>query len=406
MAAAANPEDVIEYAPMEPEAVLRCHRRRVSEFSQFSELDRFELPEVSRLLEQDEGSEGGHALPSTPQDESYDPLEDELVDQVINREESTGDLDFSQMAHNAIEHAEELVHKAEEFAHKVWAAGTRLVSFHALPPWAQDNDYIHKSHRAPMPSFYACFRSIFYIHTETVNIWTHLLGCIGFVIIATYFLTRPSIEIDYQEKVVFSCFFAGAIVCMGASFIFHTVGCHSKRVLRLFSKFDYCGISLLIVGSFIPWLYYGFYCSFVPKVIYLTCVICLGSACMVVSLVDKFGEPEYRSLRAGLFLGFGLSGVVPAVHYLYSEGWFNSVPLTAVGWLALMGALYVAGALLYAFRVPERWFPGKCDIYFQSHQIFHVLVVAGAMVHYHGVSEMAMHRLTNGECSSEQHLVL
>ena len=65
----------------------------------------------------------------------------------------------------------------------------------------------------------------------------------------------------------------------------------------------------------------------------------------------------------GLFLGFGLSGVVPAVHYLYSEGWFNSVPLTAVGYLALMGALYVAGALLYAFRVPERWFPGKCDIY-------------------------------------------
>ncbi|KAF0291092.1 Adiponectin receptor protein [Amphibalanus amphitrite] len=71
-----------------------------------------------------------------------------------------------------------------------------------------------------------------------------------------------------------------------------------------------------------------------------------------------------------------------------------------------MGALYVAGALLYAFRVPERWFPGKCDIYFQSHQIFHVLVVAAAMVHYHGVSELAMHRLTNGECASDQHLVL
>ena len=64
-------------------------------------------------------------------------------------------------------------------------------------------------------------------------------------------------------------------------------------------RFDYCGISLLIVGSFIPWLYYGFYCSFVAKVIYLTCVICLGSACMIVSLVDKFGEPEYRMLRAG-----------------------------------------------------------------------------------------------------------
>lgn len=35
---------------------------------------------------------------------------------------------------------------------------------------------------------------------------------------------------------------------------------------------------------------------------------------------------------------------------------------------------------------------------FQSHQIFHVFVVAAAFVHYHGISEMAMHRLSVGEC--------
>lgn len=35
---------------------------------------------------------------------------------------------------------------------------------------------------------------------------------------------------------------------------------------------------------------------------------------------------------------------------------------------------------------------------FQSHQIFHVFVVAAAFVHYHGISEMAMHRLNIGEC--------
>ena len=75
--------------------------------------------------------------------------------------------------------------------------------------------------------------------------------------------------------------------------------CDTPAPRLVSGRFDYCGISLLIVGSFIPWLYYGFYCSFVPKVIYLTCVICLGSACMIVSLVDKFGEPEYRMLRAG-----------------------------------------------------------------------------------------------------------
>lgn len=33
-----------------------------------------------------------------------------------------------------------------------------------------------------------------------------------------------------------------------------------------------------------------------------------------------------------------------------------------------------------------------------SHQLFHLLVIAAAFVHYHGISEMAMHRLAYGEC--------
>jgi hypothetical protein len=36
-------------------------------------------------------------------------------------------------------------------------------------------------------------------------------------------------------------------------------------------------------------------------------------------------------------------------------------------------------------------------------QIFHLLVVAAAFVHYHGISEMALHRLVHGEkCTALQ----
>ena len=62
----------------------------------------------------------------------------------------------------------------------------------------------------------------------------------------------------------------------------------------------------------------------------------------------------------------------------------------------IMGLLYLTGALLYATRIPERFMPGKCDIWFQSHQIFHLLVVAAAFVHYHGISAMALQRLVIG----------
>ncbi|PAA76042.1 hypothetical protein BOX15_Mlig021230g1, partial [Macrostomum lignano] len=223
-------------------------------------------------------------------------------------------------------------------------------------------------------------------------------GCIAFSGIAVYFLTRPSIEVQWQEKVVFAAFFLGAVLCMGFSFIFHTVYCHSERVGRLFNKLDYCGIALLTMGSFVPWLYYSFYCQLSPKIIYLSLISVLGTTAIVVSMFDKFAAPQYRPLRAGVFIALGLSGVIPALHYVILEGFYSAIYHASMGWLVLMALLYITGAVIYAVRFPERLFPGKFDLWFQSHQIFHVFVVAAAFVHFHGISEIANYRLTAGDC--------
>lgn len=65
---------------------------------------------------------------------------------------------------------------AGDFMRKVWSASWSVCNFRHLPHWLQDNDYLHDGHRPPLPSFKMCFKSIFRIHTETGNIWTHLLG--------------------------------------------------------------------------------------------------------------------------------------------------------------------------------------------------------------------------------------
>lgn len=339
------------------------------------------------VLAEDE-DEAGCPLPSTPEDTQL--IEAEMTE-VLKAGVLSDEIDLGALAHNAAE-------QAEEFVRKVWEASWKVCHYKNLPKWLQDNDFLHRGHRPPLPSFTACFKSIFRLHTETGNIWTHLLGCVAFIGVAAYFLSRPSVEVQVQEKIIFGAFFAGAIICLGFSFAFHTVSCHSVEIGRLFSKLDYCGIALLIMGSFVPWLYYGFYCHYQPKVIYLSVVSVLGCLSIIVSLWDKFSEPTLRPLRAGVFMSFGLSGVIPAIHYGYMEGWFSQISQTSLGWLALMGLLYISGALLYALRVPERWFPGKFDIWFQSHQLFHILVIAAAFVHYHGISEMAMYRVTVGEC--------
>ncbi|XP_011184347.1 adiponectin receptor protein [Zeugodacus cucurbitae] len=345
------------------------------------------------LLEYDdelvEEDDAGCPLPSTPEDTQL--IEAEMTE-VLKAGVLSDEIDLGALAHNAAE-------QAEEFVRKVWEASWMVCHYKNLPKWLQDNDFLHRGHRPPLPSFSACFKSIFRVHTETGNIWTHLLGCVAFIGVALYFLSRPSVEIQIQEKIIFGAFFAGAIICLGFSFAFHTLSCHSVEIGRLFSKLDYCGIALLIMGSFVPWLYYGFYCHYQPKVIYLSVVCVLGSLSIIVSLWDKFSEPGLRPLRAGVFMSFGLSGIIPAIHYSLMEGWFSKISQASLGWLILMGLLYILGALLYALRVPERWFPGKFDIWFQSHQLFHILVIAAAFVHYHGISEMAMYRVTVGECT-------
>ena len=67
----------------------------------------------------------------------------------------------------------------------------------------------------------------------------------------------------------------------------------------LFRRLDYCGIIMMIVASFTPWLYYGFYCRTTPAILYQVSVSGFGIACSVFALKDKFSLPEYRLIRAG-----------------------------------------------------------------------------------------------------------
>lgn len=66
---------------------------------------------------------------------------------------------------------------------------------------------------------------------------------------------------------------------------------------------------------------------------------------------------------SGVFLGLGLSGIIPTMHFTIAEGFVKATTVGQMGWFILMGAMYITGAGLYAARIPERYFPGKCDIW-------------------------------------------
>ncbi|KAF7495333.1 Adiponectin receptor protein [Sarcoptes scabiei] len=291
---------------------------------------------------------------------------------------------------------------AKEFAGKTVTQATKTVTqatgavwkvchFSHLPKWMQDNEFLHTGHRPPLPTFWECIKSIFRLHTETGNIWTHGLGSLLFVGLFIYEFVTISAHKTAIDRLMLTIYFCGIILCLFFSFMFHTFSCYaSPKVIKIFSKLDYCGISLQIIGSMTPALYYGFYEDFDMFKLYISFGVVLCIISIAVSMWDKFGEPKYRSFRAMVFLCFGLSNVIPGVHWYII---LDSRLLTAYYLFILQGALYVIGSLLYANRIPERLFPGKCDYMFQSHQIFHVLVVLAAFVHLNGINSMAEFRL-------------
>lgn len=282
----------------------------------------------------------------------------------------------------------------KNFSKYVWES----ISHHELPNWLKDNEFIEHGHRPELPSITACLKSWFRLHTETGNIWTHLFGALMFIFIAISTFSIPTKEKPLQEKFIFGIFFFGAITCLFCSTFYHTFSCYSSKVSVVFKKIDYCGISILTMGSFVPWLYYAFYCQQTTMFVYIIFILFLGSSCIIVSLWEKFGTSEYRALRAGMFIALGLSAIIPATHFTVTIGAYKAWNVGNMKWLILMAVLYIGGACIYAARIPERYFPGKCDIWFQSHQIFHVCVVVAAYVHYHGISNLSKYSLSIGDC--------
>lgn len=151
--------------------------------------------------------------------------------------------------------AKQVESKIEEALLQIWDQ---------LEPWRRDNAYILSGYRTTSNSYWRSFLSLGYLHNESVNIWSHLLGAFGFTVAGAFLhsVVAPRYETaSGADLLVWSCFFAGAFLCLGMSATYHAISNHSPDVARLGNKLDYSGIVFLIVGSYVPAIYYGFCCS-------------------------------------------------------------------------------------------------------------------------------------------------
>jgi len=109
----------------------------------------------------------------------------------------------------------------------------------------------------------------------------------------------------------------------------------------------------------------------------ISCIV-LGLVILVLIVAQLYlRQSSFGNISQYLFLIFCIFGFVPIIHFCWIYG-LDSAEVNASFWKIFFAYVFLAsGFVVWKFHIPERWLIGKCDIWFSSHQLWHVMVMLG-----------------------------
>ncbi|KAM5528115.1 hemolysin-iii channel protein [Fusarium oxysporum f. sp. phaseoli] len=261
---------------------------------------------------------------------------------------------------------------------------SRTVTWHDIPEWRRDK-HIPTGYRPLEPDYLQVIRSLIFLHNETCNVWTHLIGALLLPLFAAAILrtvSRPQyMDVTRTDFIMFIVFFCSAELCLVFSAVYHLTESHSHEVEQFWHRRDLLGIVIVTDGSFIPGIYYIFSCEPILLKVHWTIVVVCGSATAALISIPKFRTLRWRKVRVGAYVALGASAFIPLLHGVHVYGLEYMFQYSGMKWYLVELLLYGGGCGIYAFRIPERFAPGHFDIWFSSHQIFHVTILCAMYVH-------------------------
>ncbi|CAL8396855.1 unnamed protein product [Gadus morhua 'NCC'] len=238
--------------------------------------------------------------------------------------------------------------------------------------------HVHSGYRPLGQSWSYYLRSLFQRHNETVNTWTHLLGFLVFLLT----LCRLAETVDFVGDPHAWPLLVLAVSAMGyngCSAAAHLLGGKSELCHYLFFFMDYIGVAQYQYGSATVHFYYALEESwharvagvFMPAAVVLSCLSCLGCC------YGKFCSHSLPTWvrRVGQVTPSALAyawDTSPVFQRLLR--WSADDDEAALCFHLGQVVFFLSSAFFFTYPLPQRWFPGRCDIVGQSHQIFHVLL--------------------------------
>ncbi|ELU02271.1 hypothetical protein CAPTEDRAFT_138960 [Capitella teleta] len=271
----------------------------------------------------------------------------------------------------------------------------QLFNYNEVPHFLKGNPYVTGGYPS-LPSLHLCMRSLLAWTNETVNVWSHLLGFLVFLGLCLWdnIVWMPSINGSFTDRVILTIGLLCYQFCMLASTGYHLFRCHSETACNKWLALDLTGISVGLLGCYLPGIHLGFYCLSVWRDVYLLVIGGLFVAVFIFQTQPKYYSDNWFRRRLVLYCFLTGYGVIPAVHWVYLNGGL-SAPVVQM-FAPKIAVVYLLGLLAFFFYVskfPEKVFPGRFNFIGSSHQMWHVVVVVAFVWWHHSGQLLLMYRL-------------
>jgi hemolysin III len=179
---------------------------------------------------------------------------------------------------------------------------------------------------------------------------------------AALLVTAPS----GKARLAAAIYVLGLAGLLGTSALYHRVTWRRPNVRRWMRRLDHSMIFLLIAGTYTP---FALIVLSQPLGAVVLVLIWTGAAGGIV--LSLLWPDAPRPVSAGIYIGLGWVAIIAMPQMLDRLG------VLGVAMILAGGLLYSVGAVVYARKRPDP-FPTV----FGYHEIFHVLVVAAAALHF------------------------
>ncbi|XP_028406100.1 progestin and adipoQ receptor family member 4-like [Dendronephthya gigantea] len=255
-----------------------------------------------------------------------------------------------------------------------------LHHFNCLPDHLRFNQYVHTGYRVDL-STWGCLKSLFYLHNESFNVYSHGLAMIALIILSQYVFGKTS-HLRF-DPILYSIHYITSTACMLFSSIYHLMLCHNsgKPAYDSLIKLDYFGIWLVTGLSCLTFLKATLFCF--PQVHLAVVSIYFLLLCVSFIFAKKTTSQKTR-LQSLTIMGVVRGLFIYTTRYIMSILGYTTGPLNTFRYIIGGEMIGVLGGIINVSRLPERWFQGRVDYFFNSHNIMHIVVLFAPVMSHAG----------------------